>query len=263
MDHHSDGVYYLDAAAATWFTDIRSALFACGPAAVASHRTGAVLWGLDGLRTRVIEVTVPYAASPEPPGILVHRSRRPNPSTVISAIPVTVAEKTIMDLAASVPPRVLAKLARSAVYHHHTTPDRLDTAIGLYGGRGVKGTRIMRRVVGALFDDFSGSVSEVDLRTIVLDAPIPRPVQQLRVSIPDGTNVYPDFSWPDRMRIVEIDGLGAHGSPEQLEADLRRQNALMELGWEIRRFTAQRVREDPEGVRAEIIRFVNRPFCER
>lgn len=263
MDQLNEGVYYVDAVAATWFTDVRSALFACGPAAVASHRSGSVLWGLDGLSTRMIEVTVPYEVSPEPPGVLVHRTRRPNPSTVMAALPVTVVEKTIMDLAGSVPPRVLAKLARSAVYHQHTTPDRLDEAIGLYGGRGVKGTRNMRRIVGWLFDDFSGSVSEVDLRTIVLDAPVPTPVQQLRIGLPDRTNAYPDFSWPDRLRIVEVDGLGAHGSPEQLEADLRRQNALMELGWEIRRFTAQRVREDPEGVRAEIVRFVNRPFCER
>ena len=259
IDQLHDGVYYLDSVPATWFTDVRAAVYACGPAAVASHRTGSAIWELDGLSTHIIEISVPYTKSPEPSGVVVHRTRRPNPYTERTAIPVTVAEKTIMDMAAIVPPRVLAKLARSAVYQDHTTADRLDEAIGKFGGRGVTGTRVMRRMLATLFDDFSGSVSEVDLRTIVVDAPIPQPVQQLRVHLPTGANAYPDFAWPDLMRIVDVDGFGAHGSPDQLDADLRRQNLLMELGWEIRRFTARRIREDPHSVREEIVQFVNRP----
>ena len=93
-----------------------------------------------------------------------------------------------------------------------------------------------------------------------MNAPVPKPIQQLRVHRPDGGNAYPDFAWPDRMRIVEVDGFGAHGTPEQLQHDLRRQNQLMELGWEIRRFTANDIRERPLEVRDEIIRFVNKPF---
>jgi hypothetical protein len=115
-------------------------------------------------------------------------------------------------------------------------------------------------VIRIVANDKSGSVAEIDLKEIVLGAPIPKPIQQLRIPLPNGENAYPDFAWPDRKRIVEVDGFDAHSTPEQLQHDLRRQNALMNLGWEIRRFTAREVREDPDRVRREIIAFVNGPF---
>lgn len=44
------------------------------------------------------------------------------------------------------------------------------------------------------------------------DAPLPPAVQQLRIGLPGGGNAYPDISWPDLMRIVEVDGFEAHGT---------------------------------------------------
>jgi hypothetical protein len=214
------------------------------------------VWG------RLIEVTVPYRESPEPAGVVVHRTRRRNPSVVHKSIDVTVCEKTILDLASLLPERVVMKAARSAVRQGMTTPEMLDAAVGAYGGRGVKGTRIARRVIRFVAQDLSGSVSEIDLREIVWEAPVPTPTQQLRIRLPDGGSAYPDFAWSDRKRIVEVDGFVAHGTPDQLQADLRRQNQLMELGWEIRRFTSTEVRDQPQRVKAEIVRFINRPFRE-
>lgn len=253
------GVYYFDSTPATWKTVVLAAVLAAGPDALASHRCAGVLWELDAIYGRVIEVTVPYVESPEPEGVIVHRTRRINPMSVVEAIPVTTVERTLFDLAPMVPERTLEKAARSAVHQRLTTPEKLDFAVAEFGSRGVAGTKKVRSVVRTLDTDQSGSVAEIDLKYIVLDAPIPMPVQQLQISLHDGTNAYPDFSWPDRMRIVEIDGFGAHGTPEQQQNDLRRQNALMDLGWDIRRFTATEVRLEPDRVRSEIIRFVNRP----
>lgn len=255
------GVYYLDSVPPTWKTEVLAGVLAAGDHALASHRTAAVLWGLDAIYGRMIELTVPFTEEPEPQGVILHRTRRPNPGTAVEGIPVTPPEKNLLDLARFTPQRVLEKAARSAVHKGLTTPDQLDRAIATWGGRGVAGTRVFRRVVAFVADDLSASVSEVDLRHLVLDAPVPTPIQQLRVRLPDLSNAYPDFAWPDRMRIVEVDGFGSHGTPEQLQHDLRRQNQLMDLGWEIRRFTATEVRDHPQEVRAEIIRFVNKPFC--
>lgn len=254
------GVYYFDSTPATWKTVVLAAVMASGPDAMASHRCAAVLCGLDAIYGRMIEVTVPYVESPEPEGVIVHRTRRINPMGLIEAIPVTTVERTIFDLAPIVPERTLEKAARSAIHRGLSTPEKLDLSVAEFGGRGVSGTRKMRSVVGAVWNDQSGSIAEIDLKHIVLDAPIPRPVQQLQISLHDGTNAYPDFSWPDRLRIVEVDGFGTHGTPEQQQNDLRRQNALMDLGWEIRRFTATEVRLEPDRVRSELIRFVNRSF---
>lgn len=254
------GVYYLDSTPPTWRTQVLAGVMAAGPDAIASHRTAAVLWELDAIYGRMIEVTVPFNDQPVPEGVILHRTRRTNPVTTLDGIPVSPLPKNLLDIAPLVPDRTLLKAARSGVRRELTTVEEMDKAVGLYGGRGVSGTRKYRRVIRAVADDQSGSVSEIDLKHIVMDAPVPRPVQQLQVRLPDGTNAYPDFAWPDRMRIVEADGFEAHGTPEQLQHDLWRQNQLMDLGWEIRRFTATDIREKPDEVRDEIVRFVNKPF---
>ena len=256
------GVYYLDCVPATWKTEVLAAVMAAGPDALASHKCAAVLWGLDAIYGRMIEITVPYLDTPEPLGVILHRTRRPNPSTEFDAIPISPPEKALLDMAAKLPDRTLWKAARSAVHRGITTLDRIDMAVAVYGGRGVGGTRRMRRVIGLVADDESGSVAEIDFSEIVFDAPVPAPIAQLRIPLLDGSNAYPDFAWPDRKRIVEVDGFEAHGTPEQLQHDLRRQNQLLDLGWEIRRFTATEVRQEPRRVRDELVVFVNKPFCE-
>jgi len=262
MEQPHPGVYYLDAVVTTWKTEVLAATLAAGSSALVSHRTAAVLYRLDAVYGRMIEVTVPYRESPEPEGAILHRTRRPNPAAILDGMPMTPPERTLLDIAPILPERALEKATRSSVRDGLTTPEKLDLAIGIHGGRGVAGTRKLRRVVQVVSEDASGSVAEIDVKHFVMDAPVPAPVQQLRIRLPDGSNAYPDFAWPDRMRIVEADGFEAHGTPEQLQVDLRRQNQLMELGWEIRRFTATEIREEPERVCAAIIRFINKPFRE-
>ena len=66
----------------------------------------------------------------------------------------------------------------------------------------------------------------------------------------------PDFYWPDRGKAVEVDGLDAHDSADRLDHDLRRQNALLDLGIELRRFSARDVRRKPAEVVEESRRFL-------
>jgi hypothetical protein len=254
------GVYYLNATPATWKTDVLAGVLAAGPDALASHRCAGVLWGFDAVYGRMIEVTVPYLESPEPDGVILHRTRRPNQPSVVEGIPITSPNKTLLDLAPYFPERVLEKAARSAVRDGLTTADLMDREVAISGGRGVAGTRKFRRVVAAVAYDGSGSVAEIDLKHIVEEAPVPKPIQQMRVRLPGGDNAYPDFAWPDRGRIVEVDGFESHGDPAQFERDLERQNQLMDLGWEIRRFAAADIRKRPDWVGDELTRFVNKPF---
>jgi hypothetical protein len=257
MDVVHPGVYHLNSTPATWKTAVLAAVMAAGPDALASHRCAAVLWGFDAVYGRLIEVTVPYVESPEPTVVVLHRTRRRNPASVLDSIPITTPERTLFDIAPILPARALEKAARSAVHLGLTTVEKIDFAVAVFGGRGVAGTRKMRAVVWAVANDQSGSVSEIDLKHIIWEAPIPQPIQQLRILLRDKTHAYPDFSWPDLMKIIEVDGFGAHGTPEQLQSDLRRQNALLELGWQIRRFTATEIRDEPDRVRHEIVRFIN------
>jgi hypothetical protein len=257
LDELHPGVYYLDCTPLTWRTRLLSAVTAAGSHAAASHRSAGVLWGLDGVFGRMIELTVPFSKEPDPEGTLVHRTRRPVPRTEIDSVPVATVERTILDLAGILPQPVLEKAVTSAIRNGHTKLELVDQTIARYGGRGVTGTRKLRRVLTIVEGDESGSPSEVDVAGLIRDAPIPAPVQQLRIPIADIPDAYPDFGWPDRMKIVEVDGFGSHSTPEQMSRDRQRQNALMSLGWDIRRFSAQDVRRDPHKVIAEIIDFVN------
>jgi hypothetical protein len=250
------GVYYLNVTPRTWVSEVVAAVLGAGPDAVASHRTAARIWDLDGVYGTTIEVTVPYDDRPVPDGVLVHRTRRSLPSTLVDGVPVTSPERTLLDLAAILPNRILERAMASAIRRSLTSIEKLRQAVKAQGGRGVKGTRRMRRVTELVEGDQSGSVSEVELKDLLRDAPVPMPVPQLHIRLPNGDNAYPDFAWPERMKIVEVDGFSAHSTPDQLEHDLRRQNQLMQLGWEIRRFSARDVRRNPHEVVGAIVDFL-------
>lgn len=250
------GVYDLNVTRQVWSARVHAGVLAAGPHALASHRTAGVLWDLDGIRGKMVEITVPFSKEPIPEGVVVHRTRRHLPRAVSDGVPVTGIERTLLDLAAILPPTVLEKATMSAIHQHLTDPDQLAVRLSIYGGRGVKGTRRMRRTLALVDDGVTGSPSEVDLVGRLRDAPIPMPRFQLEITFPEGDHAYPDLAWPDRMKCVEVDSMLAHSSPEDLERDLIRQNRLLELGWEIRRFTARRIRRDPIGVINEIIRFI-------
>jgi very-short-patch-repair endonuclease len=48
-----------------------------------------------------------------------------------------------------------------------------------------------------------------------------------------------DLAWPTARLIGEADGQAPHGQPAALYRDRRRQNRLVEAGWQILRFTWQ------------------------
>ena len=252
------GVFYLNVTPQTWKSDLLAAVMAAGPDSLASHRSAARLWLLDGIRSRALELTVPYSNRPKPEGTIRHRTRRPLPATEVDGIPTTSVERTLLDLAPLVPAAVLEKLYMSALHQKHTSPDLVATYVNEYGGRGVRGTRKLRRIIPLANEGITASGGEVELRQLIRDSDLPPPIHQLRIALPDGFNAYPDFSWPDQRKIVELDGYESHSTPEQLHLDLIRQNALMDLGWEIRRFTGRRIRREPRAVLNEITRFVRR-----
>lgn len=251
------GVYQVGPAGGHWLARLRAAVLAAGPGAAASHRSAFVLWGLDGLETRLVEITVPYAHGPTPEGTVVHRTRRDLPRTEVEGITVTTVERTLLDAAGMLPRLVIAKGLDSAVRLGLTHPTALWETIRLQGGRGVRGTRPLSSLVAALEETGeTGSPAETELLQAMRREGIPEPQLQWEVVLANGQRYVIDFGWPTLHKGVEVDGLDAHSGPGQLENDLRRQNALMDAGIELRRFSAREVRRDPEGVATTIARFL-------
>src|SRR5690606_39429464 len=96
------------------------------------------LWGLDGLRTQLVEITVPYEHAPVPEGVIRHRTRRPVEAVTVQGLPTTSVERTILDAAAVVPQEVLSKGVDSAVRSGLTDPLRLMRVVADTRGPGVR-----------------------------------------------------------------------------------------------------------------------------
>lgn len=250
------GVYQIDRRPLDWESKLMAAVLACGPSARVSHRAALVLWNLDGIASAPVELTMPFGNLPVPEGVIVHRSRRPTPTAERSGIPVSGPERLLLECCIYLPPIVIGKAVDSAIRRNLTTVDRMWLMLANEGGRGVKGTKFMRGVLrDRVHDTATDSGSEFELLYYMQKASLPRPELGFELYPASGRRI-PDFIWPDRNKAVEVDGIDAHNSAEGLDDDLQRQNELMDLGLEIRRFSARQIRRDPKGVVAQIRQFL-------
>ncbi len=71
---------------------------------------------------------------------------------------------------------------------------------------------------------------------------LPRPIRQFPVHTADGVWVADaDFGWWGVKFVVETDGVETHKTPEQVLHDTTRQNAIIDAGFGLRRFTWRHV----------------------
>jgi hypothetical protein len=251
-----DGVFQTDRRPLSWTAKLFAATLAGGPEALVSHRAALLLWGLDGISSAPVEITMPFGSLPSPEGVVVHRTRRARERGVRSGIPVTTVERTLLDCSALLPRILIGKALDSAIRRNLTTVDRVYDLLVAKGGRGVKGTRALRWVVQErIHDTATGSGSEFELLYHMQLAFLPRPELQYPLFPESGRRV-PDFYWPERGKAVEVDGVDAHASAEHLDDDLKRQNELLNLGIELRRFSAREIRRNPDRVVAQIRQFL-------
>ncbi|MGH8926311.1 MAG: hypothetical protein ACRDWA_17040 [Acidimicrobiia bacterium] len=255
--HVFPGVYMVGITPLNWHGRLRAATLAAGSGAVISHRTAAQLWGLEGVSFPRIELTVPYVCRPLPSGIVVHRTRRRIITASVQGIPTTPAERAILDTAWSMPTPTIELLYDSGIRQRIITPASMADCVGEFGTKGVRGRhKVLRVLDGRRVGAALASPAETQALRVMRQAGIEEPERQFIVILSDGTVAILDFAWPRRLKAVEIDGLVAHATARQLEEDLKRQNLLFELSWQLRRFSARTVQRQPGLVAAEIARFL-------
>lgn len=252
------GVYQVDQRPLDWKSRLMAAVLACGPQARVSHRAAMVLWQLDGVSSGPVEVTMPFGNLAVPEGVIVHRSRRATPIAERAGIPVSSPERTLLEGCRFLGDLIMGKALDSAMRRNLTDMDRMWLMLAHEGGRGVPGSKTMRRVLRQrAHDTATDSGAEYELLYYMQQAQLPQPELGFELYPANGRRV-PDFIWPETGKAVEVDGVDAHSSADRLEDDLRRQNELMDFGLEIRRFSAREIRRDPKGVVEQIRRFLER-----
>jgi len=103
------GVYAVGHPSLTGHGRWLAAVLACGPAALLSHASAAALWGLRPTSRALIDVTA--ASATKRSGLTVHRARHlsDDDRSERHGIPVTAIPRTLLDLAAVLPARSVAR----------------------------------------------------------------------------------------------------------------------------------------------------------
>lgn len=206
---------------AAWLWSGRRAIIA-GRAAAALH---GAKW-VDDLAP--VEIIGPFHHPP--PGIIIRRERiSAEDVVVLDGLPLTNRTRTAFDLGRHLPRGV-------AVTHL----DALAAATGLTSAdvaplfarnKGVRGVRRCRTAL-SLMDGGAQSPKESWLRLVLIDAGLPRPTTQIKVT--DGRLVaYLDMGWEEPMVALEYDGEQHRTDRGQYVKDIRRAEIVGSLGWTV------------------------------
>ena len=209
-----------------------------------SHTTAAEQLGLDLLGEPGLHVTRPHRLRSHPTGLTVHRSRlEPDQVAMIAGRRVTAPLRTLVDCCRLLPEPSAVVLIDSAL-----RVGMADLAEVLALATQTLGPRSARlRRAAALADPLSGSALETLARLLFHRHGL-RPTLQAVIRDRHGFIARVDFLFEDARIIVETDGYDHHSDRAAFRADRRRQNALVQAGYRVVRFSWDDVVHRPDYV---------------
>jgi hypothetical protein len=222
-----------------------------GADAALSHQTAAELFKITDQPSALIHVTIPHRRRMSPTaGVVIHRSSRLAEAIHPTLLPRrTRIEETVLDLAEqAVAFDVALGTVCVASQRRLTTGDRLGEAMSRR-----KRMRWRAELLEALGLVDTGVHSLLEYRYVrLVEHPhgLPQATRQARV-VAGGRNRYLDNLYRDYGVCVELDGLQAHPD-DQRWLDLRRVNALTELGLTVVRYGWADVDRSPCQTAAQI-----------
>jgi len=253
-------VYRMVGAPVSWEQRMLAAVLAAGKGAVASHRGAARLWGL--LDDDVVEITVPEPRWVRLAGVRVHRSQEIGRRWVSRSgrIPATNPMRVLVDIGSVVSGAVVADMVERALAARLLTVPGLEVAYKTLGW-GRRGAAVLRhvldqRALGAARPD---GLLEPRMANLLRDENLPPASFQHEIRGEKGRFVARvDFAYPKASLAIEVDGHEVHATPQALQRDLNRQNALVSLGWTVLRFTWSDIERRPDKVAGDVRRMLAR-----
>ncbi|HEV8596220.1 MAG TPA: DUF559 domain-containing protein [Candidatus Dormibacteraeota bacterium] len=191
--------------------------------AVLTGRTAAWLFGIDVDPTPIEVIVPPTSGLRSRPGLEVHRCDVADVMSV-RGLRVTTIERTLAEAC-----RRLSEVEALVLW---------DAAVRL---------RLIERTGLA---EPAESPMETRLRWLLIQAGLPRPEVQTNLHDASGRFVgRADLYYPVARLVIEFDGSNHR---DRLVEDNRRQNALLNAGFELLRFTAADLSQRPEGIVAQV-----------
>jgi hypothetical protein len=224
---------------------LMSAVLACGPDAVLSHRSASGLLGLTSDHGGETDVISPNRRGRSPDGIRAHACSLGRDDRIeVRGIPCTSVARTLVDLAGVLPRWRLRSAVRQAEVLRLLDVRQVEATAGrISRPRGIVG---LRRLLAEFDPDQLQTESELESRFLELCAAegLPRPAVNVPITV-DGIEIRPDFAWPAQRLIVELDGSRFHSTPSGVERDKRRDQRLLLAGWVTIRVTWTQLRSEP------------------
>jgi very-short-patch-repair endonuclease len=238
------GVYRVGHRAPSLEATYLAAVKAAGPQALLSGRAAAYLHGLVKGRPPPPEVTALTQRCLR--GVRTRRCAEWDPGDRASArgIPVTSVPRTLVDLAATLPPDALARACHEAGVLHRTTPAQVEAVLNRRPN--APGAKNLRKIMTGE-EKVTVSTLERAFLTCLTRAGLPLP----ETNRPAGGRRV-DCRWPEKRLTVELDGYQFHNSRHSWEQDRRREREARARGDEFRRYTYGDVLEEPRYMLAEL-----------
>jgi predicted transcriptional regulator of viral defense system len=229
-----------------------AAVIACGRGAVLSHRTAAAAHGLLGQAGGSIDVTVPSRSPRRRPGVRVHRSPglRTEDVTTVGGIPCTTVARTLLDLAAVLNARTLARALEAAERRRVFDGNAVAAQLARANGR-PEASRLQAAM--ADYQEPPPTREEFERRgfEVLAHAGLGRPAVNVLIEV-GSEQLEVDFCWPDRRLIVEFDSWEFHKTRAAFERDRRRDQLLRAAGWTVVRITWRQLTRAPHEVVAAL-----------
>jgi hypothetical protein len=253
------GVFGIAGSPEQWHQAVIAAVFSATEPAAASHRTAAYLWGMTDRRPGTIEIVARRHLRVKRHDHQVRESKdlRSSDIVIVDGIPTTAAVRTIVDLGASAPPGFVERCLDTALRKELFDIWGVQRFIMRVARKGRNGIGTIRPLVEErlTWQGITESDLEDLLRRVVASTPVPMPDTQHVVSDTNGRFVgrY-DFAYPTRFSIIETDSEGYHMDPVAFQRDRDKQNRAQMLGWTVYRVTWRQLIDDPESVRAILMK---------
>ena len=238
------GVYVVAGGHATWWTHARAA--AAWSNGALSHLSAAFVLGLiERPPTELDVVGRPARKAPSGSRVRYHRSPHTGPPHVVRVrgVPVTVASRTLLDIASTVSEEVLEHALEEALRRGLVSMARLEWQLRMEGRQGRDGVAAVRELLRKRGAQNAPAESTLETRVArwFRSTRLPSPVRQHRVL--DGQRFIAriDFAYPESRVAVEAKSYRWHSGRREWVRDENRLRDLKDLGWHVLEVTDEDV----------------------
>jgi len=233
-----------------------AAVLFCGSNAVLSHRSAAALWGVRPSSSRAIEVTAP-SKSRSRSGVQRHFAVLPaDEVTERDGIPVTIAPRTILDLAAVESVDAVEHALRQSEYLRLHDRLSLPHLLARYPRR--SGSRAIRRCLDRRREAPGNARSWLEecFLPFLREHRLPTPHLNSWIEV-GGRSIQVDCLWFHQKVVVELDGFAAHGTRIAFREDRARDRKLRVAGYGVTRIAPEQLEDEAGAIAADLSKLLS------